>query len=566
MKLLRTFFSLSAPYWLDRRNWLGWVLLASLLGLGMAIVQINVVINEWTKTFYDTLSSFDVDAFYVLIGQYVLYIALFVVLVVYKAWLRKALLLRWRQAMSERMIGEWMADHVHYRLGLHGEPDNPDQRIAEDIRLLVTHSVDLLVSFVTNLAQVVAFASILWTLSGSQTFEVAGRQWHVEGYLFWVAVLYTVIGTLCTHALGRPLHRLNYEHQQCEADFRADLLRKREHAEQIAFYDAQAVEKRQLKRRFNAIARNWRSLMARERNLGFFTVGYDRLSRIVPVFVALPLFLAKTITLGGLMQVRTAFGAVQGSLSWFIDAYTLLAEWTATVERLGQFQQAMQRSRRHARTPHRGPGLILQSLTIQLPNGKPLVRVADTAVQRGEWVRLAGASGLGKTTLLRTLRGIWPYYEGHWQLPAGADLFLPQSPYMAELTLAELLAYPLERPVSDDAAQRSLGLVGLERLQNTLQRKVPWSRELSGGEQQRISIARALLHQPSTLYLDEATSQLDEQAASELLLMLRRELPHCTVIGISHQSNVQRLFDRALSLRKAMPASTEDETAALPVA
>ncbi|OHC30119.1 MAG: ABC transporter ATP-binding protein [Pseudomonadales bacterium RIFCSPHIGHO2_02_FULL_60_43] len=548
MKLLRNFLRLVGPYWLDRRNWQSWLLLVSIIGLGLGIVQINVRINAWSKTFYDTLGEFDTDALYGLMGEYSLYIGIFVLIAVYKAWLRKALLLRWRQSMSERLIGDWLQGQAYYRLGLEGEPDNPDQRIAEDVNLLVTRSVDLLVSFITNVAQVTAFVGILWALSGTQEFEVFGYRWRVEGYLVWIAVIYTLVGTLVTHWLGRPLHRLNYAQQSREADFRADLLRKRDHAEQIALYRGEEAERQQLRVRFQAIAENWWRLMVRERNLGFFVVGYDRVSNIIPIFAALPLFLAKTITLGGLMQVRTAFSAVQGSLSWFIGAYTTLAEWSATVERLGQFEEAIVRTRQQVREPLCGDCLCLDRLDVLLPNGEPLMCDLRGQVQHGEWVRLAGPSGMGKSTLLRTLQGLWPYYRGAWQLPNGRSLLLPQKPYLAALPLRELLVYPSADMVADQRLREVLEQVGLPNLACQLERQTEWERELSGGEQQRLGLARALLFQPHTLYLDEATNQLDDWAAQSLLAMLRRELPWCTVIGVSHQERVQALFDRSLEL------------------
>lgn len=548
MRLLRTFLRLVGPYWLDRRNWQAWLLLASIIGLGLGIVQINVLINAWSKTFYDTLGEFDTNALYGLMGEYSLYIGIFVLIAVYKAWLRKALLLRWRQSMSERMIGDWLDGQAYYRLGLDGEPDNPDQRIAEDVNLLVTRSVDLLVSFITNVAQVIAFVGILWALSGTHEFELFGYRWRVEGYLVWIAVLYTLIGTLVTHWLGRPLHRLNYAQQSREADFRADLLRKRDHAEQIALYRGEEAESRQLRMRFQAIADNWWQLMVRERNLGFFVVGYDRVSNIIPIFAALPLFLAKTITLGGLMQVRTAFTAVQGSLSWFIGAYTTLAEWSATVERLGQFEEAIERTRQQVREPLCGDCLRLDKVDVLLPSGESLLCDLRGQVLPGEWVRLAGPSGLGKSTLLRTLQGLWPYCRGAWQLPSGRSLLLPQKPYLAALPLRELLLYPSVETVADQRLCEVLELVGLQHLASQLERQTEWERELSGGEQQRLGMARVLLYRPSTLYLDESTNQLDDQAAQSLLAMLRRELPECTVIGVSHQRRVQVLFDRSLEL------------------
>ena len=560
MKLLRNFLRLVGPYWLDRRNWQSWLLLASIIGLGLGIVQINVRINAWSKTFYDTLGEFDTDALYGLMGEYSLYIGIFVLIAVYKAWLRKALLLRWRQSMSERLIGDWLQGQAYYRLGLEGEPDNPDQRIAEDVNLLVTRSVDLLVSFITNVAQVTAFVGILWALSGTQEFELFGYRWQVEGYLVWIAVIYTLVGTLVTHWLGRPLHRLNYAQQSREADFRADLLRKRDHAEQIALYRGEEAERQQLRVRFQAIAENWWRLMVRERNLGFFVVGYDRVSNIIPIFAALPLFLAKTITLGGLMQVRTAFSAVQGSLSWFIGAYTTLAEWSATVERLGQFEEAIVRTRQQVREPLCGDCLCLDRLDVLLPNGEPLMCDLRGQVQHGEWVRLAGPSGMGKSTLLRTLQGLWPYYRGAWQLPNGRSLLLPQKPYLAALPLRELLVYPSADTVADQRLREVLEQVGLPQLACQLERQTEWERELSGGEQQRLGLARALLFQPHTLYLDEATNQLDDRAAQSLLAMLRRELPWCTVIGVSHQERVQALFDRSLELT----AQREELAAAVP--
>lgn len=555
MRLLRTFVRLVGPYWLDKSNWQAWLLLASIIGLGLGIVQINVLINAWSKTFYDTLGEFDTDALYGLMGEYSLYIGIFVLIAVYKAWLRKALLLRWRQSMSERLIGDWLDGQAYYRLGLDGEPDNPDQRIAEDVNLLVTRSVDLLVSFITNMAQVAAFAGILWALSGSHEFELFGYRLRVEGYLVWIAVLYTLVGTLFTHWLGRPLHRLNYAQQSREADFRADLLRKRDHAEQIALYRGEEAERQQLRQRFQAIAENWWRLMVRERNLGFFVVGYDRVSNIIPIFAALPLFLAKTITLGGLMQVRTAFTAVQGSLSWFIGAYTTLAEWSATVERLGQFEEAIARTRQQVREPRCGDCLRLERVDVLLPNGEPLLCDLQGQVMPGEWVRLAGPSGLGKSTLLRTLQGLWPYCRGTWQLPRGRSLLLPQKPYLAALPLRELLTYPALEAVADERLRSVLVQVGLHGLVDQLERQAEWERELSGGEQQRLGLARALLYRPHTLYLDEATNQLDEQAAQVLLGMLRRELPQCTVIGVSHQEKVQALFDRSLELL-ARPGAT----------
>ncbi len=554
MKTLKIFFRLASPFWRSRQQWQAWLMLLSVIGMGLLIVKVNVSINAWSKVFYDTLGEFKTDELYALMGQYALYLGAYVLIVVYMDWLRKALVLRWRRAMTASTIGQWLSGQAYYRLGLEGEPDNPDQRIADDIDILVNRSIELLVSFIANVAQVGAFMAILWNLSGVQTFSLFGYSFTIEGYLVWIAVLYTLIGTAITHAIGRPLLGLTYEQQKREADFRASLLRKREHAEQIALYGGEGVEQRQLAERFNAIAQNWWRLMSTQRNLGFFTVSYDRVSLIIPVFAALPAFLAKTITLGGLMQIRSAFSAVQGSLSWFIDSYRRLMEWSATVQRLGQFEQAIEASRRQVREPRQAEHLSLHNLQVCKPDGSVLFAGLNASVAGGEWVRIDGVSGLGKSSLLRTLQGIWPYYTGDWHLPTGRSLLLPQQPYLPTLPLRQLLAYPDVQLPSDERLLTVLEQVGLARLSHQLGREAEWSRELSGGEQQRIAVARALLFQPDTLYLDETTNQLDEASALQLLALLKKELPDTTVIGISHQPAVALFFGRTLTIQSAATA------------
>lgn len=550
MKTLKTFYRVVSPYWLDRRQWLSWVLLASVIGMGLLVVQINVLINAWSKTFYDTLGEFNTDKLYALMGQYSLYIAAYVLIVVYLEWLRKALVLRWRRAMTESTIDAWMQGQAYYRLGLNGEPDNPDQRIAEDIDLLVERSVQLLASFVINVAQVGAFAMVLWNLSGVLNFQLLGHDFSIHGYLLWIAIGYTLVGTAFTHFLGRPLQPLDYQQQRYEADFRASLLRKRDHAEQIALYRGEAVEKRQLSERFDRIAGNWWQLMERMRKLEFFTVSYDRVSRIIPVFAALPAFLAKTITLGGLMQIRSAFTAVQGSLSWFIEMYPRLAAWSATVERVGQFHDAIAATRSQVQVIDQAAQLRVENLHVHQPDGSVLLAEVNIVGAAGEWLRLDGRSGLGKSTLLRTLQGLWPYYQGSWQLPNGSSLLIPQQPYLPTLPLRQLLAYPASESPPDERLIGVLREVGLPQLTMRLDQQREWIRELSGGEQQRLGLARALLYAPQTLYLDEATNQLDDASACELLNKLRKALPDTLVIGISHQPSVARLFSRTVELQR----------------
>ncbi|MFJ4157750.1 ABC transporter ATP-binding protein/permease [Pseudomonas sp. NPDC089752] len=548
MKTLRAFYRLSRPFWASRQQWRAWLMLAAVIGLGLLVVQINVLINSWSKTFYDTLAAFDTTGLYGLVGEYALYLGSYVLIVVAMDYIRKGLELRWRQAMTGRLTDAWLADQAFYRLGLTGEPDNPDQRIAQDVDLMVGLSIELVASLVINLAQVGAFVVILWNLSGVLTFSLFGESFTVHGYLVWIVLAYTLLGSLFTHLIGKPLHVLNYEREHREADFRASLLRKRDHAEQIALYRGEAVEREHLAERFRAIADNWRQLMGRERNLSLFTVSYERLSLIIPVFAALPAFMAKTITLGGLMQIRSAFSAVHGSLSWFIKLYTRLVRWSAALQRLEQFEQAIAASRAQATSAVQGETLCTRGLTLCRPDGSPMLRDLDLRVGQGQWLRLGGRSGLGKSTLLRTLQGLWPYCLGDWQLPAGRSLLLPQKPYMPHMSLRGLLAYPQVQAIDDVVLVDVLGKVGLGGLIGQLDKQAEWDRVLSGGEQQRVSLARALLYRPDTLYLDEATSQLDTGSARGLLEMLKRELPGCTVVAVTHQEGLASVFGNTVEL------------------
>ncbi|MBK5004637.1 ABC transporter ATP-binding protein/permease [Pseudomonas sp. S32] len=548
MSTLLAFYRLSRPFWRDRGQWPAWLMMAAVVGLGLLVVQINVQINSWSKTFYDTLAAFDTTGLYGLVGEYALYLGSYVLIVVSMDYIRKALELRWRQAMTSRLTDAWLGDQAYYRLGLTGEPDNPDQRIAQDVDLMVGLSIELVASLVINLAQVGAFVVILWNLSGVQTFTLFGELYTVQGYLVWIVLAYTALGSLLTHLIGKPLHALNYEREHREADFRASLLRKRDHAEQIALYRGEAVEREHLAERFQAIADNWRRLMGRERNLSLFTVSYERLSLIIPVFAALPAFMAKAITLGGLMQIRSAFNAVHGSLSWFIKLYNKLVRWSAALQRLEQFQLAIDASRAQVGTAARGNCLCTRGLTLCRPDGSMLLKSIDLRVEEGHWARVGGRSGLGKSTLLRALQGLWPYSQGAWQLPSGRSLLLPQKPYMPCMSLRRLLAYPRVCPIDDVSLIDALVKVGLGGFIGQLDQQKEWERVLSGGEQQRLSLARALLYRPDTLYLDEATSQLDISSAQCLLEMLKRELPDCTVVAVTHQEGLGKLFGQTVEL------------------
>ncbi|MDO6385402.1 ABC transporter ATP-binding protein/permease [Uliginosibacterium sp. 31-12] len=548
MSVLRDFWALARPFWGTRHSRLAWLLLASVIGIGVLLVQLNVWFSYWNKDFYDALAVVDTARIYPLLGKYCLLVAAAVVMAVYLDWLRKLLILKWRAFMTEQLMADWLRDNAFYRLGLAGEPDNPDQRIAEDVNLLVTDSLDILRSFISAVTRIVSFAGMLWGLSSDLVLPFVDQSVRIPGYLVWFALGYAIFGSFVAERIGHVLQSLNYEQQRREADLRAELLRRRDHAEQIAFYGGGAHEHRRLMQRFGEIAGNWRALMNRERALGFFSVSYNRINGLVPIFAALPSFMAKSITLGGLMQISTAFTQTASALSWFIQAYDEIAKWKATVARLTQFRLAIENTRVSVRSFDQAERLAALDMNVNLPDGRALLQQVSFCVEPGSWVRLAGRSGLGKSSLLRCLAGLWPYFEGELRLQRGRSLFLPQHPYLATASLADILSYPAVHPLPEAAMQQALVLSGLGALQTRLAEEAEWSRVLSGGEQQRLSIARVLLQRPDCVFMDEATSQLDESAAVALHEMLRRELPGMTLVSVSHQSRLANLFDHAIQL------------------
>ena len=586
MALLKQFLRLARPFWAGKNQWREWLLLASIIGFTLFSIFMSVKIAAWDKRFYDALAAFNGKAMPALVVEYCGYMGLIIGGIVCGDWLQKRLIFRWRTHLTERFQSDWLGGHKHYRLQLAGEPDNPDQRIAEDIAMLSEKSIVLFRSFINNVAKFSAFVAVLWGLSGVQHFTLFGHSFTVKGYLVWVALIYSAVSTLIAHLVGRKLKDLNIDRQHREADYRAALLRVRDHAEQVAFYQGADAEQGRLQQRYRRILDNWRRLTNCEFRQETFWAAYVRISIFIPIIVTLPMYLAKTLTFGDMMQTRTSFARVQDSFGWFTDSYRRLVEWAAVVERLGGFQAALDRVQRqpenacsHSQAvpspapaqereqradgikgslkspmqPENRPVLMLNQTTVHTPAGGMMLQAVSLEASAPEWLLLEGRSGIGKSTLLRVLAGLWPYHGGHFDIN-GSFLFIPQRPYLPHGSLRDTISYPHPCRLADDTLRDILQHVGLGSLKNRLDEAAEWHSRLSGGEQQRLSLARALAARPQILFLDEATNQLDDESALALMRMLKTELPDTLVVGISHQSGVKVLFDRRITLQRAKAA------------
>ncbi len=543
-QFFRRTWAMITPYWRSEEKGKAWLLLAAVIGLSLFSVAISVWINHWYKDFYNALEKKDTVAFWQLIGYFGGIATVAILGAVYRLYLTQMLTIRWRAWLTEKHFARWLADKNYYQLEQGGYTDNPDQRISEDLNNFTTSTLSLGLGLLRNVVSLVSFSIILWGVSGS--IEVFGIT--IPGYMFWCALLYAAVGSWLTHLIGRRLIGLNNQQQRFEADLRFSMVRVRENAESIALYNGEPNENQRLSARFGKVWHNFWDIMKVSKRLTFFTAGYSQIAIIFPFIVAAPRYFTGKIQLGELMQINSAFGNVQENFSWFINAYSELASWRATSDRLLSFHQAM--SENEQRSPAidvrpEGERLMMQGLGMDLADGRHLLTGADMTVEPGQRLMLSGRSGSGKSTLLRAMGHLWPAGHGNIRLPAARYLFLPQKPYLPIGTLKDVLSYPQDDSVYP--AQRYAQVLETCRLPHLVARLDEanhWQRMLSPGEQQRLAFARALLFAPQWLYMDEATSAMDEEDEATLYQALIDELPGLSIVSVGHRSSLKRFHGR----------------------
>ena len=527
---------LALPYFSSEEKWKARALLVAIVALNLAGVYMLVLLNEWNRGFYDALQNKDQPVFWRELGRFTYLAFAFIVIAVYRFYLTQLLQLRWRNWMTAHYLDRWLSNKAFYQLELarfskeaDAPPDNPDQRIAEDLNLFTGDTVGLTMGLMNAVVTLVSFVGILWGLSGSFAFDFNGDSYVIPGFMVWMAVAYALAGSVLTHYIGRPQIALNFKQQRFEADFRHHLIRVREYSESIALDRGEPVERTQLGGRFTTLLGNYLSLIKAQKRLIWFNTFYGQAAVVFPSIVAAPRFFSGAIQLGELMQISSAFGRVQDSLSWFVDNYSSLAAWRATTDRIISFEASFlalqQAELAHTQDATQSDHLSVDDLHIALPGQVALLSGSGLTLSAGDTLLIKGPSGSGKSTLFRALAGIWPWARGRLHLPTDFDdrvMFLPQKPYFPNGPLRTALAYPATPERYTDAElQQALRNALLPRLADELDREDTWGQKLSGGEQQRLAIARAILKKPRWLFVDEATSALDEAAEATLYQRLR---------------------------------------------
>lgn len=559
--LSRQFFMdvwyLTKSYWQSEEKKKAFWLLTCIIALTFGVVFMLVQLNTWNNSFYSALQNYDAEKISSELIHFSWLAAIYIILAVYSYYLQQTLILHWRRWLTTRFIDIWLQNKTYYNLQMFGkDTDNPDQRISEDVRQFVEMTLGFAIGILKSLCTFISFVFILYQLSGPLSFSFMGKTWTIHGYMLWASLLYSVLGTYVTHVVGRKLVKLNFIQQRYEADFRFSMIRLRESAESVAFYRGEAQEGRVFKNRFKLLLDNFWQLVNKQKQLVFLNSGYSQIAIIFPFVVAMNRYLAKEVSLGGLMQVASAFGRVQDSLSYFVDMYSSIAQWQAVVMRLTYFGRHMHEVSQQAEQFHverfaTSEAVSVEQMQVNLPDDTVLLQDINFNLQPGRNVLIKGVSGSGKSTLLRALAGIWPFVTGKINLPKTEELmFIPQKPYIPLGSLREALLYPGKKPLSDEELLYLLDLCQIGYLRDKLDLVADWSHVLSVGEQQRLAFVRAHIQEPKWLFLDEATSALDEDTEAAMYGLLAERLRQTTLVSIGHRSTLNKYHELMLVIDK----------------
>jgi putative ATP-binding cassette transporter len=465
--------------------------------------------------------------------------------------------LRWRRWITKNLIDRWLGGRAYYRLQLEAYgTENPEQRIEADVNVFTRDTLLLSIDLISTIVNLVTFSVVLWSISGAISFTMGATVVEVPGYMFWVALAYSLVGSFLAYAIGRHLVPASFTLERFNADFRFRMMRIRENSESIALYGGERRESDGLETSFRRVWDNFWRVMILTKRLNYFQFSFGQLAIIFPFLLAAPRYFAGAIDIGTLIQIAESFGQVRTSLSWFVSSFDTLAPWKATTNRLHTFVDALHKIEEDTKhqdlavEPQSGERVELKVENINVPTGRTLLHDVLIEIPRGDKVLISGPSGSGKTTLFRVLAGLWPFARGKLRIPKGARvLFLSQKPYLPLGTLREAIAFPSEPAVfTDDQIKTVLEDVHLPHLSSRLDEDDNWSMTLSVGEQQRIAVARALLNKPDWLFMDEATSALDEENERHIYNLVTERLAQSAIVSIAHRPSVAAYHDRRLAI------------------
>ena len=550
IKLIKDFYKqwkvLAIPFWKTKERYKVGVYLLIALACDLINVYTTARLSDWSRDFFNSLQSRNLEEFMTQLGILCILASVSLVLFANQKFFCSKAILIWRRWLSAHYVNRWLSSKCYYRETGLGNLDNPDQRIAQDLQLFPALTINMIFDFIYSIGSLGVFSVILWKLSDQ--YIILG--YYVPGSLLWIAIAFVIVGTYFTHLIGKPLINLEKQSQKIEADYRYGLMRIRDNAKAIGAYGGELYEEKSLSERFKHVYTVWINMYIKRRHMNYFHSGYTQLSAYVPYIVAAPQYFAGAFQMGEIMQTVQAFGGVRVALSWFIFNYSSLAEWKATVDRLIQFENAIRKSERQKNFIVKESDeekLLLKDIELILPDGKKLAYIPKLEINKGEHVALSGPSNAGKSTLLYTIKGLWGYGKGTIEKPKGKAIFLSQNPYLPIGTIAQVLTYPDEKlKLQDKDVLHALEKVKLDHLKEKIHEFNNWELILSGGEQQRLALARIWVQNPDWVYMDESLSATDIECRNEILKNIEKDFPNITIFAIHHDEKVNPFYDRDL--------------------
>jgi vitamin B12/bleomycin/antimicrobial peptide transport system ATP-binding/permease protein len=561
---MRRFFRLALRFWRGKTRLRAWLLSLTVLAFIAAQLAAAVGINQWNRLFFDALDKRDAAAVWGVVAWLPLLVVASALALSGLVISRMLLQLRWREYLTRRIAGWWIADQRYYRMQfIVKEQAAPEYRIAEDVRLAIEPLAEFAIGLISAFVTAATFAAILWQVAGAARFTLGGTAIVIPSYMALAAILYALVASFAAYLTGRPLVSRIAAKNEAEAQFRVEMTRLRENAESIALIKGDADERSAVRENYGRVVAAWLRVIRQQGVIALVLNTNGALFPVVPLLLIAPKYLSGEVTLGAVMQVVAAFSAVQAALIWFVDNIVRLAEWFASVTRVDELAEALEgldigtimESDTQIQFGESGDGAIhIENLSLAHSNGRIVIADASVVIGLGEKVLIVGESGSGKSTLIRALAGLWPWGSGAISMPRGKTIaFVPQKPYLPMGTLRAVLLYPVgELPVSDEVIVAALKRCGLAYLARRLDEDDKWDRILSGGERQRVAFARLLIQKPDIIIMDEATSALDEDSQNALLGLFEAELAHATMISVGHRPGLEDFHDRKITLEKRL--------------